>query len=90
VKIYAKEHQSCESREQVTKQVYATCLPGFSFGIIVVLLFSTRSIIDYVCYSQLQQPRPDNYSKESYANSSLGRRRIIAMVQKKFHSVIRS
>jgi hypothetical protein len=35
-------------------------------------------------YLQLQQPRPESYTKESYANSSLGRRRIIAMVQKNF------
>jgi hypothetical protein len=35
-------------------------------------------------YLQLQQPRPESYTKESYANSSLGRRRIIATVQKNF------
>jgi hypothetical protein len=40
-------------------------------------------------YLQFQQPCPESYSKESYANSSLGRWRIIAMVQNDFQSVIR-
>jgi len=35
-----------------------------------------------------KQLLPENYSKESYANSSLGRRRINAMVEKNSHSVI--
>jgi hypothetical protein len=36
-------------------------------------------------HSQLQQLSSENYGKESYASSSLGRQRITAMVQKKFY-----
>jgi hypothetical protein len=44
-------------------------------------------LIMVIVYLQLQQPRHEIYSKECDAN--LGRRRIISMVQKNFHLVIR-
>lgn len=58
-----------------------------TFGISVVVLFSKVKLLIVFVHSQLQL-LPENYSKESYANSSLGRRRINAMVEKNSHSVI--